>query len=82
MARDVSNAVAEILLSIRQNGACWLLECPDGLEPLEFGSPAEAEERAQLLAKGLTAAGIEVRLHLHGERPALLETAGLPPDKA
>lgn len=56
--------MTEILLSVRRDGASWLVECPDGLEPLAFGSSADAEARAHLLARCLTEAGIEVRVHL------------------
>jgi len=80
LARDVSSGVAEILLNVRRDGACWLVECPDGLEPLEFASPGEAEKRAQLLAKGLTEAGIEVRVLVHGSAPQPLGVAGDPGD--
>ena len=70
-ARDVSTGVTEILLSVRADGAFWLVECPDGLEPLQFGSAAEAREKAQLLASCLTQAGIEVRILLHDKAAAV-----------
>lgn len=71
MARDVCRGVTDILLNVRCDGACWVVECLDGLEPLQFASSEEAEDRARLLARCLSEAGVDVRVLVQGRAPQL-----------
>jgi hypothetical protein len=68
MARDEGQAVNDVVLSVRQDGSAWMLDCPDGLQPVHFASRAEAAESAQRLAKCLADAGLEVRILVQEER--------------
>ncbi|WP_409658178.1 hypothetical protein [Phenylobacterium sp.] len=64
--------MTDILLNVRCDGDFWVVECLDGLEPLQFASSEEAEDRARLLARCLTEAGVDVRV-LVQSRAAQLE---------
>jgi len=74
--------MTDILLSVRPAGSGWLVDCPDGLEPLHFASHVEAEEQARLLAQCLVGAGIDVRVLLHDDRQQLVGSTQYSPDRA
>ncbi len=54
--------MSDVLLSVRPAGGGWLLDCLDGLDPMQFASAAEAQEQANLLANCLARAGVDVRV--------------------
>ena len=73
--------MSDLVLSVRPAGDSWLVDCPDGFDPLHFASPAEAAEKARLLARCLAEAGFEVRILVHDDARQLVDTTCYSADR-
>ena len=65
-------SVQDVLVTVRPVAEGWLIDCDAGLEPLFFGSGAQAEAHAHLLASRIARTGCDSRVMVHDRRRRLV----------